>query len=137
MQQYMEIDMKFLSTVLNFIRDTFNEIEINVEITPSDSLSAEIQLEVEAGEYLYSYRWDRWFHTSEITPLATSWDRSDDYEAALTSDGFILFAFECVWQDGVTVSDVEIPSEKPAPVSVLRQILDAPKKNGLVYEVGF
>lgn len=124
--------MKFLSTVLNFIRDTFNEIEINVEITPSDSFSAEIQLEVEAGEYLYSYRWDRWFHTSEITPLDCTWG-SD--EAAITSDGFILFAFECVWQDGVTISDLEIPTEKP--VQPIFRYDTAATRNNLAYEMGY
>lgn len=126
--------MQFLANVLKFFKDTFDAIEIQIDIAPSDTFSAEIQVEVEAGEYLYSYRWDRWFHSTEIAPLGTTWGTD---EAAITYDGLILFAFECVWSDGITVSDVEIPSEKPAPVSVLRQILDAPKQNGLVYEVGF
>lgn len=111
----------FFSGLAQLIKESFYEIEIDVQITPSDSVSAEISVEVEAGEYLYSYRWDRWFHSSEITPLETTWGID---EAALTYDGLILFAFECIWGDGVAVSDVEIPSEEAAPVSTLRQILN-------------
>lgn len=122
----------FFAGLAKFIKDTFYEIEIDIEVTPSDSFSASVQLQVEAAEYLYSQRWDRWFHYSEVCPLECTWGED---EAALTPDGLILFAFECVWGDGLAVSDVEIPSEKAA-----RRIFNydtAETRNNLAFEMGY
>lgn len=124
--------MQFLTAILKFFKDTFDAIEIDFSIEPSDTLSAEIQVEVETGEYVYSYRWDRWFHSTEIAPLETTWGTD---EAAITYDGLILFAFECVWEDGVTVSDVEIPTEKPA--QRIFRYDTAATRNNLAYEMGY
>lgn len=122
----------FFSGLVSFVKETFYEIEIDVEVTPSDSVSAEISVEMEAAEYLYSRRWDRWFHFSEVQPLSATWG---DNEAAITHDGLVLMAFECVWGDGEAVSDVAIPSEKPA-----RRIFNydtAETRNTLAFEKGW
>lgn len=119
--------MGLLSSLFKFVKETFNEISIEIDVMPTDTASLEIQVEVETGEYLYSRRLSRWFHFSEITPLGTIWGED---EAAITRDGLILFAFECVWDDGVMVSDVTIP-EFPTPVKHFR------KNDGLIYETGW
>lgn len=91
-----------LSQIFKTLKGILNAIEINVQVIPSSETRLEVVAELEAQDWIYSLRYEFWFHVSEVEVCETTHSGID--VALHLPTGLVLFANDCEYADGY-VSD--------------------------------